>query len=357
MERYVIKVKVGEEEITFETGKIAKQANGAVIARAGDTMVFSAVTAAEKPADNIDFLPLKVDYQEKFSSAGKTLGGFIKREGRPSEKEILVSRLIDRPIRPMFEDGYFNETQILSFVWSYDGVNSPEPLAICSAAAALTLSDIPLIKPVASVRVGLVNGHFILNPTVEHQNQSKLDLLIAGTEDAVLMIEGYCDFLTEEQVIEAIELGHSGIRIICKALADWRTQIGKPKKEGILRPIPKAVIHEVEKILQPVLNAALKIGDKKEREAALSDAHGKVHAQLCPEGESAPKYAPLDVTAAIKKVTSHYMRRMIVDEGIRSDGRSTKDIRRIDIEQGLLPRTHGSSLFTRGETQSLAVLS
>ena len=355
MERNIMKVVVGEEEISFETGKIAKQANGAVIVRAGDTMVFSAVTAAEKASENIDFLPLKVDYQAKFSSAGKTLGGFIKREGRPTENETLVSRLIDRPIRPMFEDGYYNETQALSYVWSYDGINSPEPLSICSVAAALTISDIPFIKPVSAVRVGLVNGHFVLNPTVQHQAESKLDLMIAGTEDAVLMIEGYCDFLTEEQVVQAIEIGHSGIRTICKALHDWRAKIGKPKKLNQLRPIPKEVMQDVENVMGSLLNAALKITNKQERENALTELKAKVALELCPEGEEPLKHQPSDVAAAIKKVTSHHMRKMIVDEGIRSDGRSTTEIRAIDIEQGLLPRTHGSSLFTRGETQALAV--
>jgi polyribonucleotide nucleotidyltransferase len=354
MKKHTMKINVGEEEFVFETGKIGRQANGAVLVRAGETIVFSTACASFQPVENGDFLPLRVDYQEKFSSAGKTLGGFIKREGRPTERETLLSRLIDRPIRPMFEEGYFNETQVLSYVWSYDGVNSPEPLAICGASAALTISDIPLIKPIAGVRVGRVKGQFILNPTVQHQKESDLDLLIAGTEDAVLMIEGYCDFLTEEQVLEAIEIGHSGIKTICEALHDWQKKIGKPKNRTTLVEMPKDVINAVDKIASPRLETALKIADKGEREEAQKEIHAKVHEQLCPKGEE-PKYNPAYVTAALKKVSAKHMRKMILNEKKRSDGRSPTDIRSIDIEQGMLPRVHGSSLFTRGETQALAV--
>lgn len=356
MQREIMKVQVGESELIFETGKIAKQANGAIVLTSGETVVFCAATAAAgKPDEKTDFLPLRVDYQEKFSSAGKTLGGFLKREGRPAEREILVCRLIDRPLRPMFEDGYYTETQILAYVWSYDGVNSPEPLAVCAAAAALAISDIPLSKPVAAVRVGLINGNFILNPTVEHQKQSALDLIISGTEDAILMIEGYCDFLTEEQVIQAIEAGHSGIRTICQAIQEWCEKLGKPKNREHLRPIPKEVVNDVEAEMKSLLNEALRIVNKKEREAALAEIDKKVTQIFCPEGSENPARDAFHVNAAIKKIKSKYMRQMIVDENVRSDGRSPTDIRFIDIEQGLLPRAHGSSLFTRGETQTMAV--
>ena len=204
MQRETISVLVGSQEIIFETGKIARQAAGAVVLRCGETIVFSTACSAPNADPAADFLPLRVDYQEKFSSAGKTLGGFIKREGRPAERETLVCRLIDRPLRPLFEEGYYDEVQVLSYVWSYDGVNSPEPLAICAASAALVISDIPLLKPVGAVRVGFIDGKFVINPAVEEQKKSKLDLLLAGTNDAILMIEGFCDFLTEEQIIEAL---------------------------------------------------------------------------------------------------------------------------------------------------------
>lgn len=354
-EKKSMRVVVGEEEITFETGQIARQANGSVVVKAGETLIFSSACATAEPLENIDFLPLKVDYQEKFASAGKTLGGFIKREGRPTERETLVCRLIDRPIRPMFEEGYYQDTQLLSYVWSYDGVNSPDALAICGASAALTISDIPLKKAIGAVRVGMVDGHFILNPTVEHQKESTLDLMIAGTEDAVLMIEGYCEFLTEDQVIEAITIGHSGIQTICRALENWRQEVGKPKNTSKLKPLAKEVVEAVENVIKNDLDTVLRIGDKKEREDAFEKIKQKVNAALCPEGEENLLFDPLEVSKAFKKISSHQMRRMIVKENQRSDGRATNEVRPIWIEQGLLPRTHGSSLFTRGETQTVAI--
>ena len=263
MEKKLIKVTVGGKELTFETGKIGRQANGSVLVRMGETIVFASACAAPEASPETDFLPLRVDYQENYSAAGKTSSGFVKREGRPSEKEILVSRLIDRPLRPMFEDGYYNEVQVLSYVWSYDTMHLPEPMAICAASAALVLSDIPLIKPIAAVRVGFIDNQFIINPTVEQMNNSKLDLLIAGTDDAVLMIEGFCDFLSEEQVLEAIETGHKGIKAICEALLDWQKQHGKPKNRSTLRPLSKELLDHVEQSAKPLLDKALRIKEKR----------------------------------------------------------------------------------------------
>jgi polyribonucleotide nucleotidyltransferase len=353
MQKQTMTIQIGEETLHFETGVIARHANGAVVVRAGETMVFCAVTAAAQPVEDANFFPLRVDYQEKFFSAGKTVGGFIKREGKPTEREVLICRLIDRPIRPMFEEGYYNEVQILSYVWSYDGINSPEPLAICGASAALSISDIPFLKPLGAVRVGMVNGQFILNPTVPHQKESSLDLIIAGTADAVLMIEGYCDFLTEEQVLEAISLGHAGIKTFCDALQKWQNEVGKPKNRDHLRVLPPLTLEAVENIAKPLLQVALRIGNKKAREKAIANVDALVYQTLCPEEES--EHKKLDVTAALKKITSKYMRSMILDEDARSDGRTSKEIRPITIHQGLLPRVHGSSLFTRGETQALVV--
>lgn len=354
MKRETISVTIGEQEIIFETGKIARQANGSVVVKAGETMVFASACAADKAAEDADFFPLRVDYQENFSSVGKTLSGFIKRQGRPSEKEILVSRLIDRPLRPMFEEGYFNEVQVLSYVWSYDGVNLPEPLAICAASAALAISDIPLLKPVAAVRVGLVNGKFIVNPTAEQQKSSLLDLLLAGTDDAVLMIEGFCNFLTEEQVLEAITLGHENIKKICNTIGEWRNKVGKPKHVATIRKLPQELLDAVDKIAAPMLGSALRIHHKLEREEALSAIDEAVKKALLPEGQESP-HSPKQVSAALKEIQSKYLRHMIVTEDLRSDGRNSKTIRPIDVEQTILPRVHGSSLFTRGETQSLSV--
>lgn len=347
-------IVIGNQEITFETGQIARQANGAVLIRSGDTVVFTAASAASEPAEGADFFPLRVDYQENFSSIGKTLSGFIKRQGRPTEKEVLGSRLIDRPLRPMFEDGYYNEVQVLSYVWSYDGMTSPEPLAICGASAALSISDIPLLKPIGAVRVGMIGAEFVINPTAEQQKSSKLDLILAGTDDAILMIEGYCDFLTEEQILEALAIGHEGIKKICAAISEWQSEIGKPKHLSTIKKLSDAVIKAVEKIATPFLDTALRIPEKQKREVALNTAKAAVESALLPMGQD-PLYTPEDVAAALKLVSSQRMRRMIVEENLRSDGRNSKTIRPIDIVQGILPRTHGSALFTRGETQSMAV--
>lgn len=348
-------VSVGGRDIIFETGKIARQANAAVVVRSGETILLSTACSGPAPSAETDFLPLRVDYQEKFSSAGKTLGGFIKREGRPAEREILVCRLIDRPLRPMFEDGYYNEIQVLSYVFSYDGVHSPDPLAICAASAALTISDIPLIKPVGAVRVGLVDNNFVVNPTVEEQKKSRLDLILAGTEDAILMIEGYCDFLTEEQILEAVEEGHQAIKKICQCLSDWQKVIGKPKKRDDIRLIPEELIKEMKQMTEEKLDKALRQKEKQAREDAVRAVNDSVTAHFFPEGETTFRFTKTDVKGAFKKVQSHLMRKMILDENERSDGRKCDQIRPIDIELSLLPRTHGSALFTRGETQSLAV--
>jgi polyribonucleotide nucleotidyltransferase len=222
MERHTISVLVNGQEMIFETGKVARQANGSVILRVGDTMILATACATHEPLPDVDFLPLRVDFQEKFSSTGKTVSGFIKREGKPTQSEILTSRLIDRPLRPMFEDGYYHDTQILASVISYDGVHRPDVLAICAASCALAISDIPLVKPISGVRVGLIENEFIINPTVEQQKHSKLDLVLAGTEDAVLMIEGASHFLTEEEILKAIEIGHDSIKKICQTIKEFQ---------------------------------------------------------------------------------------------------------------------------------------
>lgn len=354
MERKTTSVEIGGKTLRFETGKIARQANGAVILHCEETMIMGTACASKEGSSQLDFLPLRVDYQEKFSAAGKTLGGFIKREGRPSQREILMSRLIDRPIRPMFEKGYYNEIQVLTYVLSYDGINTPEPLAICAASAALVISNIPLIKPIGAVRVGMIDDEFIINPTNEQQKQSRLDLLIAGTEDAVLMIEGYCDFLSAEQVLKAIQTGHESIQKICHTLMEWRKEVGVEKDLSTLRKIPEELVQKAEKLMLPTLDQAIRLQNKKEREKALKELTTTVKEALLPEGEE-PAFNPTDVGLAIKKIQAAHMRQMILEEGVRSDGRKTDDIRAIDIEHNILPRTHGSALFTRGETQAIAV--
>ena len=352
LEAQTITVSVGGKEISFETGKIARQAGGSVMVRCGDTMLL-ATACMGAALDEVDFLPLRVDYQEKFSSAGKTLGGFIKREGKPSEKEVLTCRLIDRPIRPMFEKGYYNDTQVITKVLSYDGVNQTEPLAICAASAALVVSEIPFIKPIAAVRVGMIEGRFVINPTMEEMESSVLDLVLAGTEDAILMIEGYCDFLSEDQIMDSIEEGHQAIKAICQQLAEWQQVVGKKKNREDLRFLPEGLMEEVNQIMEAPLQDAIRIVEKQVREEALSNIRQKVKEALLPEED--PKYKEFEVSMAMKKVTAHHMRQMILKEKKRCDGRGTSDVRQIWVEMGLLPRTHGSTLFTRGETQSIAV--
>lgn len=317
-------------------------------------MLLTTACATPTAAEEIDFLPLRVDYQEKFSASGKTLGGYIKREGRPTQREILICRLIDRPIRPLFEEGFHNEVQLLSYVYSYDGVHAPEPLAICGASAALVLSDIPFKKPVGAVRVGLVADRFVVNPTMEEQKSSRLDLLLAGTEDAILMIEGFCDFLTEEQILEAIDEGHLAIRNICQSLQDWQREIGKPKMAVQLR-LPSQELHaKVQELTAERIKDALKIKEKKLRDEAVSAVSQQLLTALVSDAQPTG-YSKGAILSAFKEVQSQLMRRMILEENRRSDGRGCEEIRPIHVETSLLPRTHGSALFTRGETQALAV--
>lgn len=355
MKREFLKIPLAPgKELIFETGKIAKQASGSVMLHCGETTILATACATPGPLEGADFLPLRVDYQEKFSSAGRTLGGFIKREGRPTEREILVSRLIDRPIRPLFEDGYYNDVQVLAYVYSYDGIHKPDVLAICAASAALVISEIPFLKAIGAVRVGFINDAFVLNPSEEDLKNSRLDLILAGTEDAILMIEGFADFLTEEEVLKAIEFGHKAIQTICKHLEEWRKKVGKEKKLDTLRKLPENLVKEVKHMGQESLQKALTIVGKKERDDKINEISETIQESLSPkEGEK--KFELVDVQLAFKNLTSHVMRDMILKHKKRIDGRGLEDIRSIDVEHGLLPRTHGSALFTRGETQAIAV--
>jgi polyribonucleotide nucleotidyltransferase len=347
-------ISIAGHDLVFETGKLAKHAHGAVTVRSGDTIVFATACRGDVPSEETDFFPLRVDYQEKFSSYGKTLGGFIKREGRPSEREILISRLIDRPLRPMFENGYFNEVQVLAYVLSYDGENAPDPLAICAASAALVISDIPLIKPIAGVRVGLIGEKFIVNPTIQEMEKSTLDLILAGTDDAILMIEGYADFLTEDQILEAITEGHNGIKIICEALTEWQKVIGKPKKQEQLHIPSQELLTQIDTLVGNNLKAAYQIQEKRSRLHALGCAKDKVFKTLFPKDETA-KHPKALVNIAFKTISATHMRKKILHDRVRIDGRTMEEVRAISIEMGILPRTHGSALFNRGETQALCV--
>lgn len=349
-----LKVEVGETELTFETGTLAKQANGSVLLRCNDTALLSTVCGTKQASDEIDFFPLRVDYQEKFSSGGKTLNGYIKREGRPTQRETLICRLIDRPIRPLFPKGYFSEVQIITTLLSHDPELSPDPLAFCATSAALLISDLPFEKPMAAVRVGYINNAFVINPRIEQQKESKLDLLLAGTHDAILMIEGYCDFLTEQQVLDAIEFGHETIKRICNSLQSWSEKVGKKKDFSAVAPAPEELLTDMKAILGDRLKDALAIQGKIERSDALSALKTEVLEKLFEEGKEA-KYKLRDAALGFKELSSETMRDTIIATNTRPDGRRTDEVRQINISQSVLPRTHGSSVFTRGETQALAV--
>lgn len=346
------KLEVAGRTFEFETGKVARQANGSVTIQSGETLVFASACMSAHPME-VDFLPLRVDYQEKFSAAGKTLGGFLKREGRPTEPNVLTSRLIDRPLRPMFPEGFFYDTQLLAYVWSYDGQNAPDALGICAAGLALHLSDIPFPKAVAGVRVGRIAGNYIINPTIDEQKESDLDLLLAGTEDAILMIEGFCDFLSEDEVIESVLFGHKAIKALCQHFDELREKAGKPKVEFTPLLPSKELTAKIEELFTNPITEALAISTKLEREEAQNAISKRALDEL--ENSEDSEYSARYIKMAIKKLSSNLMRKKVLKEKVRIDGRSTTEIRPITVEQSFLPRTHGSSLFTRGETQAVAV--
>lgn len=350
-----LEIDAGETKLVFETGHLARQASGSVVLRAGDLMLFSAVTYKKEASEEVDFLPLTVNYIEKFSAAGKTLSGFIKREGRPTQRDTLISRLIDRPIRPLFPKGFYNEVQAVTKLLSYDGETSPDPLAICATSAALIISEVPFTNPIGAVRVGQINGNFVINPSIERQKESTLDLLLAGTEDAILMIEGYCDFLTEDEVIQAIEFGHKTIKKICQELKTWGERVGKEKNFDTITTPPAELYNEINALVGDRLKEALAIKEKHPRENALSTIKTELTDHFFPKNATEFKYKKRDFALAYKETCSQVMRDAILKSNSRVDGRKTDEVRPIHIKQGYLPRSHGSSVFTRGETQALAI--
>ncbi|KAK3015972.1 hypothetical protein RJ639_007260, partial [Escallonia herrerae] len=416
-----------------------------------ENIVYTSVCLADVPSEPSDFFPLFVNYQERFSAAGRTSGGFFKREGRAKDHEVLICRLIDRPLRPTMPKGFYHETQILSWVLSYDGLHSPDSLAVTAAGIAVALSELPNSKAIAGVRVGLVGDKFIVNPTTKEMEESKLDMLLAGTDSAVLMIEGYCDFLPEEKLLQAVEVGQDAVRTICNELETLVKKCGKPKMDDAIRLSPPALYKHVEEIAGADLVKVLQIKNKIPRKKALSSLEEKVITILSEDGyvcknegfvtaETVPDlfedededeevvvdgeidegdvhikpvsrksiplgsyeccaavfkgadpeerdgpngkfldpkglwrfdiaetfsrcflvmrllFSEVDVKLVFKDVTSKYLRKRIVEGGKRSDGRTSNEIRLINSQCGLLPRAHGSALFTRGETQSLAVV-
>jgi polyribonucleotide nucleotidyltransferase len=349
-----ISVWVGGKELTIQTGKMAKQANGSVAVRYGDTIVLSAVTIADTPREGVDFFPLTVEYREKTSAAGRFPGGYIKREGRPTEKEILTCRLGDRTIRPLFPKGMLEEVQIVGEVLSADDVNDPDILTGVGASAALMVSDIPFGGPIGMVRVGKFNGTLVVNPTHQQMETSALDLVIAGTEEAVTMVEGWAKFASEETLLEAIMFGHAAVKEVARAIRELGQKCGKPKAERSFLTVPPDLMAAVEGLVGEDVVPAITIREKAPRNEAVSGLRERLINKLVAEQES-PLYTEAQIDAAFREVQQKRVRELILKEGRRADGRGPLDIRPIACEVGLLPRTHGSALFTRGETQALAI--
>ena len=349
-----VSVKVGDIDLVFETGKIAKQANGAVYAHYAGSAVIATVCCGEQPSEPIDYVPVSVEYNEKYYAAGKIPGGFLKRESRPKDKEILVSRLIDRPMRPLFDKAFGREIQIVPTVVSSDMIHTPDIVAINAASCAVTISDIPFYGPVAAVRVALINGEYVINPTFQQIPTASLDIVVAGTHDGITMVEGGAKEVSEEEMLGAIAAAQPVITSICEAQMKMRELCGKEK-------LPLMEINEDLSWLEPVREFALPlekeasfVKGKMNRYAALEKAHETVRekfADLISEDEK----RPAQLAAMFEDLEYNILRSSILNDGVRTDGRSVTQIRPITCEVGVLPCTHGSALFTRGETQSLAV--
>ena len=342
-------ISVGRQTISIETGRLAKQADGSVIVRLGDTMVLVTACTAPTPREGIDFLPLTVDYKEYTYASGRIPGGFFKREGKPTEKEVLTSRLIDRPIRPIFPAGWRHETQVIALVLSADSENDSDVLAITGASAALALSSIPFTRTIAGVRVGHVDGEFVINPTFEQRKRSRIDLVVAGTKDGIVMVEAGAKEATEEEMVQALEHAHTAIKDIAASIDALAQQAGKKKQAISQREIGKEFYREVEeKVLVPLADA-MRIQDKLENYGTVDQVLSDLIASI-PEEEVERK---VDAKAIFKELKEKVLRDEILERGQRLDGRKFDEIRTITIEVGVLPRVHGSAVFTRGETQAL----
>src|SRR6202790_3083690 len=351
---HTVEIDLDGQKITLETGKIAKQANGAVIVRSGDSVVLVSACSNPQPKPNAAFFPLTVDYREYTYAAGKFPGGFIKREGRPSEKEILTSRLIDRPIRPLFPEGYMNETQVIAMVLSADPVRDPSTLAIIGAGASLAISDIPFQHILGGVRVASVNGKLMANPSYEESRESKVNIVVAGTEDGIVMVEAGAQQATEEEVLEAIEYGHKSCKKIVAGIRELVAKAGKPKWTYTPQEINKDLYAKIESQIRAELTDALntKKYPKLESYHRVDEAKKKV---MDPFDEEEADDAE-EASDLFDRLKERIFRDEMLKARRRPDGRAFDEIRNIDVEVGVLPRTHGSALFTRGETQALVTV-
>src|SRR5512133_315672 len=347
-----VTAKIGGNEISIETGKIAKLADGAVIVTCGDTIVLVCAVSAIVVKEGQDFFPLTVDYREKAAAAGKFPGGYFKREGRPAEKETLTSRMIDRPLRPLFPKGYFYDTQIISILLSADGQNDPDILAINGASAALCISDIPFAGPIGAVRVGRVNGQFVANPTHDERAQSDLDLVYVGTENDVIMIEGSAKEMPEAEFIKALEFAHGHAREMIQAQKDLAERVGKPKRDVQLLHVNQEMVDIARQVAGDRLEQALRTEGKSARAKAIDALREEVKAAILEKFPEANSFA---ISQAFEFVEKKMFRASILEKQQRVDGRGYHDLRPITCEVGVLPRAHGSAIFQRGETQALAL--
>lgn len=349
-----IEIEWAGRPLTIETGKIARQADGAVIATYGETIVLATVVSATSPKPDQDFFPLTVNYQEKSYAVGKIPGGYLKRESRPTENETLISRLIDRPIRPLFADGYKNDTQVIVSVIQHDLENNPDILAMIASSAALTLSGVPFMGPIAGARVGYCNGQYILNPHIDEMPESKLDLVVAGTESAVLMVESEAQELPEDIMLGAVMFGHKGLQPVIDAIIKLAEVAAKDPRDFVpedLSDLEKAMLEMAEQDIRK----AYTITDKQERYAAIDALKTEVISKFMPETEEDCKFSADQIATVFKQLQAKVVRWNILDTGRRIDGRDLSTVRPIQSEVSLLPRTHGSALFTRGETQAMVV--
>lgn len=351
-DKRVYSFELAGRPLTFEIGELAKQANASVLVRYGDTVVLSTCVASKDPKD-IDFFPLTIGYEERLYAVGKVPGGFIKREGRPSEHAILAGRLIDRPIRPLFPDGFRNDVQVINYVMSVDHDNSPEVSAMIGSSLSLSISDIPFEGPIAGVIVGRVNGEFVLNPTVEQLENSDIDLTVAGTKDAVNMVEAGAKEVTEEDMLEAIMFGHEAIKQIISFQEQIAAEIGKEKMELNLYEVDPAINARVREMAEADMLAAIQVVEKHARQEAIDTVNARVLEVF--EAEEATEKELKQVKEVLNKIVKEEVRRLITDEKVRPDGRKIDEIRPLSSRVDLLPRTHGSALFTRGQTQALSV--
>ncbi|MCY9016909.1 polyribonucleotide nucleotidyltransferase, partial [Priestia megaterium] len=351
-EKRVFSVDLAGRKLEVEVGQLAKQANGAALIRYGDTVVLSTATASKEPK-NVDFFPLTVNYEERLYAVGKIPGGFIKREGRPSEKAILASRLIDRPIRPLFADGFRNEVQVVSVVMSVDQNCSSEIAAMFGSSLALSVSDIPFEGPIAGVIVGRVDNEFVVNPTVDELEKSDIHLTVAGTKDAINMVEAGADEVPEEVMLEAIMFGHEQIKKLIAFQEEIVAAVGKEKVEVELYTVDADLEHQVREIAEGDMNRAVQVQEKHARENAIKEVKSAVAAKF--EEQDVEEEVLNQVNEILSKLVKSEVRRLITEEKVRPDGRSIDEIRPLSSETNLLPRTHGSGLFTRGQTQALSI--